>query len=462
MRWLWLLLFSFSLNAQNTYTILIDQTLSQPVYPFDEGPSGMASFTAMFEADDFWVMPVSKNLDSAIANPLNKLLVLTPTIFRSYKEETVKNIHTFVSNGGRLLVFSEHDNYYNNATELNRITTEFGITTLPNAYKKGSNIDDAWVKASCPKYSLKDIVFYLPAPLKLSKSATILAKADTAVVAATSVYGKGKVVVVSDYELVWNFALEKNKSNKAFIEKIVLYFFGEMPTLHDPAIVSDITIGMRDSAQAEHYVTYAGREHFYNLDIDTYGARLPEHTTIAYYNPDRYRLAPHTNDSTVKTILYYDGSSNYMHMVADNNGQGILDALGYKATEPNINTVAKQFGLRFALQTLTDSCINYYTITLQPTGQQATCVSYIDTLESKHFTVFYTADATALDYNAPLGDDAYGANACIPISDYYQKGNHIIGLYNKYVFAIADMEVFWGIKDNAYLKSVFKKWLELR
>lgn len=463
LKWLWLILLSVSLKAQSPPVVLIDQTLGQPVYPFDEGPSGLQSFTSLFAPQTYntvydWIVPVTQNLDNALLNPQGKLLVLTPTINRSYSAQTVENIQNFVADGGNLLVFTEHDNYYNNSTALNRITRRFGITTLPNAYTKGSNLQDAWVKATCPTYGVKDMVFYLPATLNLRKGAKALAKADTAIVAATATYGKGKVAVVADYELVWNFALRDNPANKQFFQKLVTTFFKFTLPNADPNILLGLTVGTPVDSGLINYLTANGPMAQFILDLPLDLARLPNNININLYN----HILPDEVDSLAKTVLFYDGSSNYMKMLQDNGGQNVLDALNYTDREPVINQVAKKFGLRFALQTLVDSCINDYTITLLPTGQKASCVSYIDTLACGNFTVFFTANTVGLDYNAPLGGEDATNNTCIPLPGGYAKKPKIVGLYNKRVFAIADMETFLHISNDKYLLNAFKTWLSLK
>lgn len=456
MRWLWLILISCSLHAQNC-NILIDQTLGQPIYPFDEGPSGLYTFLNILQPFDSTdktglVIPVTQNLDSAIANPKNKLLVLTPTINRSYSVSTIQNIQKFVKEGGNLLVFGEHENYYNNSVELNRICSEFGITILSNAYKKGEGITGGWVKVNCPQYKLKGIDFYLPATLKLSGTAKVLAKADTAIVAATALYGKGKVVVMADYEIAWNFALKKNPVNHTFLLKSISWLAGFPIEKYYNVIPTYVF-----NNKGQQVVTSGWR--IADLVTSSILSKLPNDSTyIDMLGPLPANYFPHTGAN--KTIIVGDGNSDYMHMLTYAGGQPILDAIGYKPYELPINSIAKEFGLRFSSQTLTNKCINGYNITLQPTDQKASCVSFIDTLDSRKFTVFYTADAMALDYNGPLGADDFSADTCLQLPAGYLPEKKIVGLYNKQVFAISDMETFLNMGNNVYLKKAFNDWLQ--
>lgn len=461
MRWLWLILISFSVSAQNTYTILIDQTLGQPVYPFSEAPSGLSEFTALFESPfikdlTYLVTPVTENLDGAIADAKDKLLVLTPTINRSYTAQTVKNIQKFVKNGGRLLVFSEHENYYNSTSELNRITEEFGIKMLTNGYKKSKSLQDAWVTADSTLYGLRGVKFYYAATLQLAKNTTATATIDTAVFAATATYGKGKVAVISDYELAWNFAIDMNPDNAAFLAKTLSWLVGHTVFANIPGAPYDFSKG---STLNGIRVKCTGRKRFFDVfDNNTH----PEKNTRFMFNNAHPFPYAYLSDDTTRVILVYDGSSNYLQMLANNNGQFVLDELNYKERIIAIDTLAKKFGLRFAQQTLVDSCTNAYIITLQPTGQKATCVSYIDTLDNQCFKVFYTADASAVDYNAPLGGEDFRVDVCLPLPINSKKEKHIVGLYNKRVFAIADMELFLNMKNNPYLLKAFNDWLKVK
>lgn len=456
MRWLWLILFSISVKAQQPFTIIVDQTLGQPVYPFDEGPSGFYNMLSLLEAAENRVIPIVDKLDSAIASPQNKILILTPTINRSYKPETIKNIQQFVKNGGNLLVFTEHENYYNNSIELNRITEEFGIKTMPDGYKKGPELKDVWLKAKCPKYKLNDVIFYFAATLQLSKNAQKLASIDTATVAATATYGLGKVAVLSDYEMAWNFATNDKPSNGLFLMALFKDFFKCDYTLWQYVMWDYVIPNKKNNST----IICEGNTALYPT-IGTLGLANPKpNDTLMIYCFGSKDLFFSAKDTTAKYLLIADGSSNFWLPIQTMGGQYILDELKYEEKETNTNKAAAQFGLHFGQKTLVDTCINSYKITLQPGNQKASCVGYIDTLQTGHFTVVYTANATAVDYNAPLGGEEYSPNYCY--ANIANKQQYIVALYNKRVFAIADMELFQNIKSNPYLLKAFQDWINLR
>ncbi len=210
-----LLILSYSKTVY-AQTIIFDMSLNQPGSPLDFGPSGLSIIASHLDKEGYTVQanysPIHYILQSqeVLFNPSQTIVIIPPPIFLYYKNEDSLALKRFVEKGGNLIVFAEHENYFENAEILNKITIDSGIEIKGDIAKSKEFSILQWTFCEASRYNLNNLYFYLSASLDLSKDAESLVKiknpeySENEVVGAIGKFGKGKIVVLGDYEFVWN------------------------------------------------------------------------------------------------------------------------------------------------------------------------------------------------------------------------------------------------------------------
>lgn len=141
----------------------------------------------------------------------NSILMLSVAKYQQFDNREIDAICNFVKNGGLLFVIAEHDNMYDSATFLNAVTKKIGITVNSDAAGRDNEnaqfLDDLNNRAYSKKFKLHNVVHMLSASLSGTSSSfeVLLCDDETdSVIAAGCTYGKGKMIVLADSEMLWN------------------------------------------------------------------------------------------------------------------------------------------------------------------------------------------------------------------------------------------------------------------
>ncbi len=139
------------------------------------------------------------------------ILMLSVAKYQQFDNREIDAICNFVKSGGLLFVIAEHDNMYHSATFLNAVTKTIGITINSDAAGKDNenaqSLDDLNNRAYSKKFKLHNVLHMLSASLSSNSNSfeVLLCDDETdAVIAAGCTYGKGKMLVLADSEMLWN------------------------------------------------------------------------------------------------------------------------------------------------------------------------------------------------------------------------------------------------------------------
>jgi hypothetical protein len=480
MKYLFTLALFITLNLQGQI-VCFDRTLSQPVYIHDAGPSGISQLSTELKNS-------GAELVTTIQNPqyLNVLThngtdyssvvyILTPTIHRRYSNDDVRNLQANVREGMHLVVIAEHENYYFNADNLNRICQPYGITINNDAVKKGDSVESGWVIGKSHKYNLNNLCFYLPASLQCDSNVERIATVDDKVLCASVKVGKGRITVLGDYEMLWNMTPTHGINygdNKAFLVNL----------LSPP---KDDGMGYTQTAQFVQWLKdktdSLGPYKFSLAEEVKNPAKLGKNDVVFFIYPTTYLNWPDSVFKKIgKAVIVSGEYSDYFKLLQDAGGINILNSLGYKREEMPINAIAKHYGVTFSQSVVNaGESINkaQLKITTPCCGSEEGFKSYNNntiesggylTIKTTGFSTPFTATGRELFYYGYLGyDETLGPDTIIPLPPGTTKlTNVLVCVYNKNIMAIS-APVLWDYlisidqKDNTMVKA-FKKWLELK
>jgi hypothetical protein len=475
MRWLAaaLVLVSININAQ---LVLFDRTLSQPVYLYDASPSGISTLVDNLKSKGYSTGLSELNPDYYGLFDRDDFshfsLVVTTPIYRSFPKATPESFKNYLEKGGHLILVAEHDNYYFNADNLNKICEPYGIKINNNAIKKcsGSDFECAWPKGKSTKYKLNNLRFYLPASLQCKAGVDIIATVDTAIVCASVNVGKGRLTVLGDYEMLWNMTPGHG-----------INYGDNLQFLSD--LIQPVIKGQKDTL-----VSFESFEMF-QYEFPEYGGRFVNSATVdpnkikpndivIFMRPVKELNWPDSIFNKIKkAIIVGDENSNYFKMLNDEGGINVLNALGYKHAELPINSIAKHFGIQFSESIVCTGYINDVDIETNPTNVNSklgTIETYKHsaasaiTTTNKKYTVFYKAEkgSKELPYHGVLGfDSTLPSDTLLLFPNAKAADGAIIGYYDKRVWAVSKFEL-WGraaYEDTMYNYDYHKllDWLKM-
>jgi len=199
-----------------TAQLIYDQSHNNVWGLWDHGYCGY-SHIAMF-VKQYGVIPsvAIKHLDECLGTVKSSgyqqtILMISVAKYQEFDSREIDAICNFVHSGGLLFVIAEHDNMYNCATFLNAVTQKIGITINSSAAGKDNehvaSLDVLNNRAYSKKFKLKNVLHMLSASLSgTNNSFEVLLRDDEtdAVIAAGCAYGKGKMLVIGDSEMLWN------------------------------------------------------------------------------------------------------------------------------------------------------------------------------------------------------------------------------------------------------------------
>lgn len=479
MKYIFTLALFITLSAKGQI-VCFDRLLSQPVYLQDAGPSGMSQLSAELKNNGTELVTTIQNpqrlnvLTSNGTNYTSLTYVLTPTIHRYYSNDLINYYKGMILNGAHVVIIAEHENYYFNTDNLNRICQPYGITINNNAVKKGASVESGWVIGKSDKYNLNNLRFYLPASLHCDSNVERIATVDTNVICASVKAGKGRITVLADYEMLWNMTPTEGINygdNKTFLT-----------TLLSPP--NNTQTGFTQNNQYVQWLKSTtdslGPYKFLLAEDVANPAKLDRNDVVFFLYPTTYLNWPDSVFKRINKAVIVGGEySDYFKLLQDAGGIAILNSLGYKKEEMPINSIAKHFGLEFSQSVVNAGGQNEAKLTTTPwccdseNGFKSYCNNLIEsgsylTLKDKGFTTVYSATGKELYYYGYLGfDETLGADKIIPIPPWTTTLTNVpVCAYNKKVFAIS-APVLWDYltanegKGNT-MTTTFKKWLKMK
>ena len=475
-----LLLIFVKVNAQ---VVAFDRILSQPVYINDPGPSGISQLATTLQNNGINVFTLQSSsgyntLATCGDNLSHYVFVFTPTIHRAYPNYILQDITYLIKNGAHIIVVAEHENYYYNADNLNKICEPYGIHINNNAIKKcdAPDFECAWPVGKSEKYGLNNIRFYLPASLQCANGVEKIASIDTAVICASVKVGNGRVTVLGDYEMLWNMTPTHGINygdNKAFMSKLFYVApdtsaaFGTLPWRMQN-LKKDTDSG--------------GPGRFLIAEDIANPAEITKSDVVFFIKPTTYLTWPDSAFKKIgKAVIVGGEYSNYFTLLEKEGGINILSTLGYTHQDLPINKIAAHFGLEFSESVINAGGINNISDSINPIccthpiGEDSNnffeAGSFITktTPDDNSFTtVFKTVGSyKELYYYGPLGFDlALGPDSIITMPNGATLTNAPLCLYNKRVFAVS-YNYLWDqllspTSNDMPMQKAFVKWLGLR
>jgi hypothetical protein len=480
MRYLFTLALFITLSIKGQI-VCFDRTLSQPVYINDAGPSGISQLSTELKNNGAELVTTIQNsqrlnvLTSNGTDYTSLTYVLTPTIHRYYSNDLINYYKGLIFKGAHVVIIAEHENYYFNADNFNRLCQPYGITINKDAIKKGDSVESGWVVGKSDKYNLNNLCFYLPASLKCDSNVEHIATVDSNVVCASVKAGKGRITVLGDYEMLWNMTPTHGINygdNKAFLTSL----------LSPP---NNVYAGYTPNTQFVQWLKTAtdslGPYKFLLAEEVTNPAKLGKNDVVFFLYPTTYLNWPDSVFKRIHKAVIVGGEySDYFKLLQDAGGINILNSLGYKREEMPINSIAKHFGLEFSQSVVNAGGQNDAKLQLSPfccgdinefqnyNNNKVESAGYL-TLKDKGFTTLYSATGKELYYYGYLGyDETLGPDKTVPVPPWTTTLTNVpVCAYNKKVFAIS-APVLWDYatssidrKDNT-MTAAFKKWLKLK
>lgn len=214
--------------------ILIDISHNQPVYLHDDGYAACSFFAASLHKNGYAVSVNQVPLDKCLELRKPALLILTPSVFQSHSAAEVQAVQAYVREGGRLLLFAEHENFFNSTTNFNSFLSGSDLEILPDyadapeqkfyAEKYRPRALSAWTQKD-------SLIFYYPATLHVADTSQIIAlSSQNKVLSALVSYGEGKMAVVADFEIIWNMSPKTGfrfGQNDTFIFHVIEQLIGK-------------------------------------------------------------------------------------------------------------------------------------------------------------------------------------------------------------------------------------------
>jgi hypothetical protein len=231
-----------------TREVVFDQSYTQLSSPFDTGFEGMSILTAELRKRGISVSINSRPLHKFLAHyrgPGRVLVMGMPTVQSGqYRANDVAAIDSFVKSGGGVLSMYEHDNAYNNHQIQKKLLARYGVTAFKeNAFGPETTPDlNMWPRSSSSFLGINNIKLYYAASLRLSDGAEPFSIVDNPLLKDHAINGAinrkhgGTVVVLGDYEILWNMTPESGiryGNNLAFIIRTIELLMGNQKNSAD-------------------------------------------------------------------------------------------------------------------------------------------------------------------------------------------------------------------------------------
>ena len=204
-------------EAPASVVVVFDHSLEQVSSPFDTSFEGMSELTRLLREHGASVVPNWSELERVLPRMggAGHVLVLGVPWGRRYSSAALAAIDRYLHAGGGVLVLTEHDDLYGQASVQNALTERYGIRTLParaESVERGpKSADGRWARVRFTGgEGPSGARLYWPAPLAVSEPARALLELDTPanderrVVGAVREVGRGKLIVLADLEVLWN------------------------------------------------------------------------------------------------------------------------------------------------------------------------------------------------------------------------------------------------------------------
>ncbi|MCS6980879.1 MAG: DUF4350 domain-containing protein [Flavobacteriales bacterium] len=237
-------------------TVIVDLSHGQPFFPLDPGFAGQRQFLLRMLREGYRPELSFKSL-ARLRRPLMRrarqgcTLLVLPTVFRNYSALEIRLMRDFVKAGGRLVLVAEHDNFFNHAVALNQLLHSYGVSIKDTAVKKyGDNsVAAGWLNANWIERLDQSVRLYLPACLNVHSRPGI--RVDTLLfwkpwaearplalsVEIKAEGEKGRVAVLTDFEIFWNMSGGEGVSyglNGQFLMRLL----GQTPSHQQPFVPS--------------------------------------------------------------------------------------------------------------------------------------------------------------------------------------------------------------------------------
>ncbi|MFH0925211.1 MAG: hypothetical protein V1872_06205 [bacterium] len=225
-------------------TVVFDESHRQSYSIWDTKFMGYSKLGERIIDHGYKISSNSRSISELIpALSFKDILVLGIANYESYTLQEADSLISFIKNGGGVLIIGEHDNVFKIGEFQNRISQLFNVSfnndhifdknrigglKITNQLSPSTLV--TWIKVKSDYFNLENIYFYTSCSINVPKDGTILAKASTAsepesaIVAASCTYGKGKIVWLGDSEFLWNgnklFGVEHGENIK-FILRII-------------------------------------------------------------------------------------------------------------------------------------------------------------------------------------------------------------------------------------------------
>ena len=200
---------------------------------WDTGFYGFSEFALELQGLGLSVSVNTGKLSELSALPNSSLLILNVAKYRRYLKPEIDFVVNFVRNGGRLLVFGEHDNMYRTSEFQNELLSHFGVKIADDAV--GSRFYPKTRKAFSKTFGLEVIKEFLSASIQVPDRPEGYQMLLEAVEGGRNYpigigfpFEKGKIAVLGDSELFWNGAPDfgiASAENTKFLRKLVSWLF---------------------------------------------------------------------------------------------------------------------------------------------------------------------------------------------------------------------------------------------
>lgn len=197
--------------SQIGYELIYDEGHGNVWGIWDTGFYGYSEFARTIKQQKILVSLNAEKLELLLgqipeADLFQKILVLNVAKYKSYTNEEISSVESFVKKGGKLIIIGEHDNMYGVSDFQNAIASRFGL------FFNHNSVGNPYIserRSQSDVFNLKNVFDQLSASIRYSsKDATVLLfinennrKVPTCVGVKV---GKGKVVALGDSELFWN------------------------------------------------------------------------------------------------------------------------------------------------------------------------------------------------------------------------------------------------------------------
>lgn len=385
-------------------------------------------------------------------------LFILPSVYRKFTTDEIANLKNYLNTGGIVVCVAEHDNFYRSSEVFNTLTKPYGIeillTILPTPE---GDYTKAWPLANSAIYKLDSIKMYYPAHLKVTAPARVLATANKATVCADVKVGKGRLVVLGDFEMLWDM------TNKEGIE------FGNNYNFITNLLGIKTNIDYNESVSGIEESGYFTQNQLFNLN---------EREIYSWEYTD---IASSIKEMNTRFVIKTFTKFNYFNYLEKTNLNAVLKLWQYKPTEPAINTLLAKYGFKTNQSQTVDTTLVYtytgehdaYRQDWKATPEVYTAakaftfptITVTDSSLAKGFTIVYAVpNAVELDYWLPFTSDPTRPFTTKPVYEGTPLKNAIVAMYNDEVFIYPEILDEYPNGNPAYqamrttILDARKKW----